>query len=197
MQMIADILLAAGALGAALYCMVLAGRLKRFNNLQNGMGGAVAVLSAQVDDMTKTLQQAQKAAATSSVSLTGLTERAEDVAKRLELMLAAMHDLPEVTEQPDAGESSPVLQEREGSKSAPQAPIPPAPAAPPEMADPSQPLAAPRVLRPEEQSSPEPQNARAPVPEPFSEPKTAVPEAPSQDGPVFLSHRDHAIEAAG
>ncbi len=95
MQMISDILLAAGALGAAVYCIVLARRLKRFNNLQHGMGGAVAVLSAQVDDMTKTLQKAQRAAVTSSVNLASLTERAEEVAKRMELMLAAMHDLPD------------------------------------------------------------------------------------------------------
>lgn len=205
MQMIADILLAAGALGAALYCMVLAGRLKRFNNLQNGMGGAVAVLSAQVDDMTKTLQQAQKAAATSSVSLTGLTERAEDVAKRLELMLAAMHDLPEVTGQPDAGESSPVPQERAGSQSTPQAPVPPVPTAPqaqpetakPAAADPSPAMAAPHVLRPEDQLSAEPQNPHAPEPEPFSKPKTAAPQEPPREAPVFLSHRDRGIEAAG
>ncbi len=104
MEMISDILLAAGALGAAVYCIVLAARLKRFNNLQNGMGGAVAVLSAQVDDMTKTLQQAQRAAVTSSVNLATLTERAEEVAKRLELMLASMHDLPESEAQPQAGD---------------------------------------------------------------------------------------------
>jgi len=101
MQMIADILMAAGALGAAIYCVVLAGRLKRFNNLQNGVGGAVAVLSVQVDDMTKTLQKAQKAAVTSSVTLTTLTERAEDVSRRLELMLASMHDLPDEVEKPE------------------------------------------------------------------------------------------------
>ncbi|MCP5036727.1 MAG: hypothetical protein GY945_03915 [Rhodobacteraceae bacterium] len=98
MDMIADILLAAGALGAAVYCVVLAGRLKRFNNLQNGVGGAVAVLSVQVDDMTKTLQKTQNAAIASSVKLTSLTERAEDVSRRLELMLASMHDLPEPEE---------------------------------------------------------------------------------------------------
>lgn len=98
MNLIADILLAAGAIGAAIYCLVLAGRLKRFNNLQNGVGGAVAVLSAQVDDMTKTLQKAQKAAISSSVTLTSLTERAEDVSQRLELMLASMHDLSDGAE---------------------------------------------------------------------------------------------------
>jgi uncharacterized membrane protein YedE/YeeE len=41
--LIADILLAAGAFGAAAYCYILAGRLKRFTTLENGMGGAIAV----------------------------------------------------------------------------------------------------------------------------------------------------------
>ena len=95
MEMIADILLVAGALGAGLYCYVLARRLSRFNDLENGVGGAVAVLSAQVDDLTKTLLQAQNTASASTESLDGLTDRAEGVAKRLELLVASMHDLPE------------------------------------------------------------------------------------------------------
>ena len=49
MELIADVLLAAGALGAGLYCYVLALRLKQFQTLESGMGGAIAVLSAQVD----------------------------------------------------------------------------------------------------------------------------------------------------
>ncbi len=95
MEMIADILLVAGALGAGLYCFILARRLSRFNDLETGVGGAVAVLSAQVDDLTKTLSAAKQTAGASTESLNALTERAESVAKRLELMVAAMHDLPE------------------------------------------------------------------------------------------------------
>jgi hypothetical protein len=90
----ADVLLGFGALGAALYCLILARRLKRFNNLENGVGGAVAVLSAQVDDMTRTLDQARKAAGHSSETLTALTGRAEDASRKLELMMASLHDLP-------------------------------------------------------------------------------------------------------
>ena len=75
MEMIADILLVAGALGAGFYCFILARRLSRFNDLENGVGGAVAVLSAQVDDLTKTLQVAQSAAGESTRSLAGLTDR--------------------------------------------------------------------------------------------------------------------------
>jgi hypothetical protein len=120
MELIADILLVAGALGAGFYCFILARRLTKFTDLENGVGGAVAVLSAQVDDLGKTLAAAQKTAGESSNSLGELTDRAEDVARRLELLVASMHDLPQ------------------GSPAAPQAQAQPQPAAaqPPENAEP-------------------------------------------------------------
>lgn len=95
MELIADILLVAGALGAGFYCFVLARRLRRFNDLETGVGGAVAVLSAQVDDLARTLEAARSTAGASTESLERLTDRAEGVARRLELMMASMHDLPE------------------------------------------------------------------------------------------------------
>ncbi len=95
MELIADILLVAGALGASFYCYILARRLSRFNDLETGVGGAVAILSMQVDDLTKTLDAAQTAAGTSGASLEDLAHRAEAVAKRLELIMASMHDLPD------------------------------------------------------------------------------------------------------
>lgn len=97
-EITADILLVAGALGAGVYCFVLARRLSRFNDLETGMGGAVAVLSAQVDDLTRTLKSAQDTASDSKESLEALTGRAETVAKRLELLVASMHDLNEQPE---------------------------------------------------------------------------------------------------
>lgn len=100
MELVADILLIAGACAAAFYCLVLSRRLRRFNDLEKGVGGAIAVLSAQVDDMTKTLAAAQKSASGSNESLEGLTGRAESVAQRLELLVASMHDLPSETVDP-------------------------------------------------------------------------------------------------
>lgn len=95
MELIADIFLIAGALGAGIYCFVLGRRLSRFNDLETGVGGAVAVLSAQVDDLTRALEAAQNSAGGSAKTLIDLTDRAESVAKRLELLVASMHDLPE------------------------------------------------------------------------------------------------------
>ena len=54
----------------------------------------MAVLSAQVSDLQTALEGAQKTATHSTDGLETLTSRAEDAAKRLELMVASMHDLP-------------------------------------------------------------------------------------------------------
>jgi len=101
MELIHDILLISGALGAGLYCVVLSRRLNRFTNLENGVGGAIAVLSAQVDDMTKALDEARTATHSSADSLKSMTGRAEGVAQRLELLVASMHDLPVNADKPD------------------------------------------------------------------------------------------------
>ena len=106
MDLIADILLAAGAIGAGIYCFILGRRLNRFNDLEKGVGGAVAVLSAQVDDLTKTLSSAQATAAASAETLTNLTARAEAMSQRLELQMASLHDLPPAQNQPSQ-QSSP------------------------------------------------------------------------------------------
>lgn len=107
MEVIADIFLGAGALGAAIYCLVLSRRLNRFNDLEKGVGGAVAVLSTQVDDLTQALTAAQDMSRGSTDTLADLTDRAEAVSGRLELMMAALHDLPPTEEpEPAAAESA-------------------------------------------------------------------------------------------
>ncbi|MEO8240688.1 MAG: hypothetical protein ABI832_00175 [bacterium] len=114
MALISDILMASGAFGAAIYCFVLSGRLKKFTTLENGMGNAIAVLSAQVDDMTKALDRARTAASGSANTLESMTSRAEAAAARMELLLASMHDLPEA--EPRATGSLPDDVEAEGEK---------------------------------------------------------------------------------
>jgi len=95
MEFLSNMILAAAALGAAIYCHVLSRRLAALSSLDGGLGNAIAVLSAQVDDLAKTLNAARASAGDSSAKLTQQTARAEAVAKRLELLVASMHDLPE------------------------------------------------------------------------------------------------------
>lgn len=101
MDLIADILLAGGAFGVAIYCFVLSRRLTRFTDLERGVGGAVSVLSAQVDELTRALEQARRAADGSGETLRELTGRAEDVSRRLELHMASLHDLEPVAPPPE------------------------------------------------------------------------------------------------
>ncbi|MDQ2065285.1 hypothetical protein Q9295_02770 [Xinfangfangia sp. CPCC 101601] len=105
MNLIADMLMTAAALGAAIYCFVLAARLRRFTTLETGMGGAIAVLSAQVDDMTRALDEARGIAGSAEQNLADLTSRADKIARRLELLMASLHDLPEPQE--GAGQGAP------------------------------------------------------------------------------------------
>lgn len=94
MELVADFLLVAGALSAGFFCFILSRRLNRFNDLEKGVGGAVALLSAQVDDLARTLVSARETSNGSNAALDELTGRAEAVAQRLELMIASMHDIP-------------------------------------------------------------------------------------------------------
>ena len=95
MQFMADILLGAGAIGAAAYCLVLARRLRALTQLESGMGSAIAVLSAQVDDLTKALTAARSASNGAVSTLEERTRRAEAAAARIDVLLASLHDLPQ------------------------------------------------------------------------------------------------------
>lgn len=120
MEAVANIFLAGGALGAAVYCFILSRRLQRFTDLEKGVGGAVAVLSAQVDDLTRALARAQGRAGESAASLTGASERAEAAAGRLEVLLASLHDLPEAGAAPFNGSDSATVFVRRPATAVPQ-----------------------------------------------------------------------------
>lgn len=135
MQYLSDLLLTAAALGAAAYCFVLSRRLKALASLEGGMGTAIAMLSAQVDDLSRSLKAAQETAGRTGGRLEGQTARAEAVARKLDLLLASMHDLTEDPPAPAtaapraAGPRAPSPWPAEaGRRTAPVAPRAPAPA---------------------------------------------------------------------
>lgn len=107
MAMIADTLLAAGAMAASFYCFILSRRLRRLSDLDKGLGGAIAVLSVQVDDLAKALKQTEAASERATEDLVRQTERAEKAAQQLQLLVASLHDLPQPA--PDETAMSPVF----------------------------------------------------------------------------------------
>jgi hypothetical protein len=92
MDLIADGLLISAACVAALYCHVLARRLRRLGDLDAGLGGAIAALSRQAEELRTAIDGARGAAGESSRELAKRTARAEAAAGRLEILISAMHD---------------------------------------------------------------------------------------------------------
>lgn len=93
MTIIADILLLAGALGAAVYCHLLSKRLRNFTALEGGVGNAVAILSTQVDELSRALEETKSVTTNSERELRQRIEKADAVSRRLELLIASMHDI--------------------------------------------------------------------------------------------------------
>lgn len=98
MDWISDILLLAGALGAALYCAMLSKRLRRFTDLDQGVGSAVAQLATQAEALEKAVGRARDTARGQAERIEVASKRAEAAARRLELLMASLHDLPEPPE---------------------------------------------------------------------------------------------------
>lgn len=97
MSFLSDLLLATATLGAGFFCWVLSRRLARLTALDSGLGKAIAILSAQVDDLSQALVRAQASAEGSAGKLDDRLRRADEACRQLDLMLAALHDLPERT----------------------------------------------------------------------------------------------------
>lgn len=91
---LADLTLLVAAIGAGTYCFVLSKRLSRLSSIDKGLGGAIAVLSAQVDDMTNVLAEARKGSDRASADLQEKINSASKLINELEIMMAAFHDLP-------------------------------------------------------------------------------------------------------
>lgn len=92
MELIADALLIAGAVGAAIYCRALARRLGALKDLDSGLGAAIAALSRQVDDLRASVEAAKSVSGDQTRDLAQLAARAEMAAGRLEMLLASLHE---------------------------------------------------------------------------------------------------------
>jgi methyl-accepting chemotaxis protein len=113
LNQIADILLVAASLGAAAYCMVLSRRLKKLGSFDKGIGSAIAVLSAQVDEMKTALREAKAGSDGASENLNDLVRQARDISAELEMMIAACHDFAETAIDVQSRNSTPAdLQEK-------------------------------------------------------------------------------------
>ena len=95
LSLAADLLMVAASLGAAVYCLVLSRRLSRLTSFDKGIGGAIAVMSQQVDEMRAALAEARTGTDGAGQHLQTLVSQAREISGELELMIAACHDFAE------------------------------------------------------------------------------------------------------
>lgn len=95
LSLLADALMIAASAGAAIYCLVLSRRLSRLTGFDSGIGGAIAVLSVQVDEMKGALAAAKSGSEGAGAELRELVAQAREISAELELMIAACHDFAE------------------------------------------------------------------------------------------------------
>lgn len=95
-EMILPAALMAACLAVALYCHILARRLRRLNDLETGLGGAIAVMSAEVARLEAAIAAARAEAEGASRALAAEVARAQDERLRLRLGhdLSAPEDAP-------------------------------------------------------------------------------------------------------
>jgi len=102
MSFLIDIVIATAALLAAAYCMLLSRRLRALTRLDGDVGKAIAILSHQVDELTKALRAAELSNSRANTALDQQIERADATARRLELLMAAHHASPQEAAAPTA-----------------------------------------------------------------------------------------------
>lgn len=57
------------SLPLAVYCFVLSRRLRRLNNLETGLGGAIAVMTSEISRLDQSIRRARAEASTASTEL--------------------------------------------------------------------------------------------------------------------------------
>jgi len=95
MSLLADALLLSAAIAAAIYCRMLAGRLKALGDSGRGLGGAIKALDQQVEAIRAALDEAKAQRSPTEIRIAKLCQRADQAAERLEILLAGLHDRPE------------------------------------------------------------------------------------------------------
>lgn len=64
-----EIMLIAASIGLAGYCAMLGKRLRKLNDLESGLGGAIAVMVAEVDRLERAIRGARDEATSASQTL--------------------------------------------------------------------------------------------------------------------------------
>jgi Mg2+/Co2+ transporter CorB len=92
MQMIVDFMLLAASAAAAIYCLVLSGKLKKPNDMRSGLGASIAAMSVTLEQTRKMLAEAKNAQREAEENLQTLINDAGKTAAELSDLVEAILD---------------------------------------------------------------------------------------------------------
>ena len=75
---ILQLALLAFSMGLSVFCFVLARRLRRLNDLETGLGGAIAVMTSEIGRLERAIHAANAEATLATQGLAGEIERAKE-----------------------------------------------------------------------------------------------------------------------
>ena len=88
LAVLAQIALAVAGLALALWCAVLARRLRQLNDLERGLGGAIAVMASEIARLEHALTRARSDATAAGEALGQTVAQARDERARWDLIAA-------------------------------------------------------------------------------------------------------------
>lgn len=77
-QLVFQIFLMAFSVGLSWFCFSLARKIKNLNSLENGLGGAIAVMISEVERLERAIQEARSESAQVTKSLSTEIDRAKE-----------------------------------------------------------------------------------------------------------------------
>lgn len=90
---LSDLLLLGATIGLAIYCRRLTLRLQAFNDVDQGLGGTIAALSLQVDDLKDSIAVATAETDDRAARLDAVNTASDDRIGRMEMLLASLEEL--------------------------------------------------------------------------------------------------------
>ncbi|TRW95513.1 hypothetical protein FNJ84_16165 [Paracoccus sp. M683] len=93
-QTLIEIAIVAGTAILMVFCVVLARRLRRLNDLEDGLGGAIAVMAAEVDRLERSIRLARQEAMTAGEALAVQVRQAQSERARWDLHLKMRSAMP-------------------------------------------------------------------------------------------------------
>lgn len=93
-QVFIEIGIIAGSVVLSVFCVVLARRLRRLNNLEEGLGGAIAVMAAEIDRLERSIRTARAEASSAGEALASQVQIAQSERARWDLHVRMRDAVP-------------------------------------------------------------------------------------------------------